>query len=57
MEATVLFVNATKIHQFNVRNSEIKKKHPLFSAKLSENVSVKKMKKNSVRWVCVQFLC
>ena len=57
MEATVLFVNATKIHQFNVRNSEIKKKHPLFSAKLSENVSVKKMKKNSVRWVRVQFLC
>ena len=26
MEATVLFVNATKIHQFKVSNSEIKKK-------------------------------
>ena len=48
MEATVLFVNATKIHQFKVSNSEIKKKHPLFSAKFSENVSVKKMKKTAL---------
>ena len=43
-----LFVNTTKIHQFKVKNSGTKKKHPLFSGKVSENFSVKKMKKAAV---------
>ena len=56
MEATVLFVNATKIHQFKVRNSETKKAS-LFFSKIFRKCFCEKDEKNSVRWVCVQFFC
>ena len=51
------FVNATKIYQTNTKNSEITP-YPLCLENTSKDFSVKSMKKkNSIKWVCVQFFC
>ena len=55
-----LFFNATKIHQFKVKDSEIKK-YPLYLGNIPGdflgNNMKKTKKKNRIKWVCVQFFC
>ena len=51
-----LFVNATKVYQFKTQDSEIKK-YPLCLGNVSGDVLAKNMKKNRIKWMCVQFFC
>ena len=52
-----LFVNATKTYQFKAKYSETKK-YPLCLGNISGNFSANNVKKkNSIKWVFVQFLC
>ena len=51
-----LFVNATKVYQFKTQDSEIKI-YPLCLGNVSGDVLAKNMKKNRIKWMCVQFFC
>ena len=55
MEVRVfLFVNTTKIYHFKEKDSEIKK-YPLCLRNISGDVSASNMKKDRIKWVCLQF--
>ena len=49
------FVYATKIYQFKARDSEIKK-HPLCLGNTPNDFTANNLKKNSIKWICLQFL-
>ena len=51
-----LFVNATKIHQFKAKDSEIKK-YFLYLGNISGDFSDNNLKKNTIKWMCVRFFC
>ena len=51
-----LFVNATKIHQFKAKDSEIKKIF-LYLGNISGDFSDNNLKKNTIKWMCVRFFC
>ena len=51
-----LFVNATKIYQFEAKGSEIKK-YPSCLGNILGDFLVNNMKKNRIKWVSVLFFC
>ena len=53
---SLLIVNTTKIYQFKAKDSEIQK-HCLCLGNVSGDCSANNMKKNRIKWICVQFFC
>ena len=51
-----LFVNATKIYQFKAKDSEIKI-YPFCVGNISKDVIANNMKKNGIKWICLQIFC
>ena len=51
-----LFVNATKIYQFKATGFEIKK-YPLCLGNISKDFTAINMKKNRIKWICLQIFC
>ena len=57
MEVTVLFVDATKIYQFKVKNSETKT-YPLCLGNVLKDFTIHNMKKkNRIKMKCKFFFC
>ena len=52
----VFFVNATKIYQFKAKDSEIKI-YSLCLGNISKDFTVINMKKNRIKWMCLQIFC
>ena len=51
---SLLFVNATEIYEFKVRNSEIKD-YILSLDNISKNFTINNMKENRIKWNCKCF--